>query len=234
MPVIFLHIPKTAGTNIHNILHREYRSEERFSFVSTRDEEKFVSLSESEKEKIEILIGHQNFGLHEHFKRPSTYFSFMRNPVERIISAYYYYLNNPSFPAAIKMKENKINSLKEFVECGLFPMEDNMQTRFIGGGRDIAFGKCTDELFEKAISNIEKYFSVVGTEEKYDESLLLLKNNYGWKKWPFYSRLNVNKKKPNISEFDLSTMNAIRNANLVDEKLYQYVKKRLKDRKSVV
>lgn len=227
MPVIFLHIPKTAGTNIYNILYRQYKPENRFLLQNKNDVLNFIRLPEEKKEKIEILAGHQDFGLHLYFNKPSSYFAFMRNPVERTISSYYYYLNNPSFPAAVKMKENNIRSLKEFVQCGLFPMEDNLQSRFIGGGRNIPFGKCTGELLEKAQENIEKIFSVVGTEEKYDETLLILKNIYQWKTFPFYTRQNVNPNRPPKEELDNETLKAIKEVNEIDEKLYSFVSNRL-------
>ena len=77
---------------------------------------------------------------------------------------------------------------------------------------------------EIAKKNIEQHFSVVGLMERFDESLMLLKQHLGWK-IPFYQPQNVNKKRPQ-EEADREVIKVIERTNELDLLLYEYVKER--------
>ena len=91
--LIFMHIPKCGGTTFNNILDKIYLSEETFDIkqkLNTRlNIEDFINLKVQEKDRIKLLKGHMQFGLHSYFSASSEYITFLRNPIERIISYYY-------------------------------------------------------------------------------------------------------------------------------------------------
>lgn len=72
--VIFLHIPKAAGTTLHRILERHYPPSAIFSIgadahASIRE---FKALSEAERAAIRLFRGHMPYGLHTCPNRPLT------------------------------------------------------------------------------------------------------------------------------------------------------------------
>ncbi|PIQ16502.1 MAG: hypothetical protein COW67_02690, partial [Flavobacteriales bacterium CG18_big_fil_WC_8_21_14_2_50_32_9] len=75
--LIFMHIPKNAGTTLDTILNRIYPSESIFSIhpVSNNklNTDEFINLKESEKKKIRLLKGHINFGIHKYLAGESGY-----------------------------------------------------------------------------------------------------------------------------------------------------------------
>ena len=94
-PHIFIHIHKTAGTTFNSILSREYRAVPSLWMPPTNDigsgENIMEMLSEEELHQLRLLRGHIYFGLHKFLSgEQPVYFTFMRNPVNRIISYYYH------------------------------------------------------------------------------------------------------------------------------------------------
>src|SRR2546426_12314755 len=94
--VIFLHIPKAAGSTFSSVL--EARFDPKRTFIvrdSVRDVERLKGLTEAERAQLQLITGHLPYGIHEHLSQPFEYITILRNPVERMISHYYYVLRSP-------------------------------------------------------------------------------------------------------------------------------------------
>lgn len=92
--IIFLHLPKNAGTSMYSILKRNYSAKEiyhvRYNKNGIWNLDEFKKLPQNKKDKIYLLTGHFDFGLHEYFSHQFQYVTMMRNPIERTISFYNY------------------------------------------------------------------------------------------------------------------------------------------------
>lgn len=222
--LIFLHIPKAAGSTLHKIIARQYSADEMFTINGLRvqeDIEKFKNLSLAEREKIKVLKGHMTFGLHEFLPRPSTYITILRDPVERIISHYYYVLRRPEHYLYNQVKSENID-LQGYVEKGLSNELNNGQTRLLAGMDDSReFSQCEPQILETAKTNLQQHFAVVGLSEKFDETLLLLQKTFEWG-IPVYMKENVTKNrllKENVPE---ATLKTIKKYNQLDSEIYNY------------
>ena len=222
--VIFLHIPRTAGTTLHRIIERHYPSSQIFStgLLAQESMEKFKSFSESTRARLRMVKGHMAFGLHEHIPGASTYFTLLREPVERVISFYSLIRNEPKhYLHKFVTADNK--SLYEFLkDAKAASFADNTQTRMISGfwmGPEC--GKCSKDMLEKAKKNLRERFSVVGLTEKFDETLLLLKSAFGWNKL-FYEKQNVSSGKTDKSSLLAEARELIKKLNQYDMELYEY------------
>jgi len=87
--VIFVHLPKCAGSTLNRILLRQYKLSETYALAGRSVRDSFLELKRLPEEKkggIRLLYGHMHFGLHEHLPQPCVYFTLLRDPVERVIS----------------------------------------------------------------------------------------------------------------------------------------------------
>ena len=65
---------------------------------------------------------------------------------------------------------------------------------------------------------------MVGLTERFDETLILLKREFGWD-WPFYIRDNVTRNKAAREDIPSSTIDIIKEFNRLDIELYEYATK---------
>ena len=216
-PIIFLHLPKNGGTTLHSILNRLYRNEKVFSLTYDKtksNKEEFINLSEKVRHSFKILKGHAPFGMHVYMKETTKYVTFLRKPEKRIASFYYYVLRKPGNKLYKKIIENNL-SLIDFVREIKSPDVNNCQVRWISGINDKE-----EFMLEKAIENIETHFSFVGLTERYDESLIFLKNMYNWS-LPYYEEKN--KATDQRKNIDTETINVINEFNKYDNMLYNFI-----------
>jgi len=226
--VIFLHIPKASGTTLRTIIDRQFH-EGAILTIGGRSENEFKNVHKEEKARIRCLRGHIWFGVHEYLPQPSTYFTILRDPVDRIISYYYYVLQNPYHYLFDEVTSKNI-SLKDFVDSGISWEQSNGQTCLISGIEETIsgtsygnYGHLSPDVLEIAKKNLQDYFTVVGLSERFDESLLLLKRTFGWKNIR-YKKQNVNRKRLRKADIPNDTLRLIERYNELDIELYNFAK----------
>ncbi|MCS7039613.1 MAG: sulfotransferase family 2 domain-containing protein [Caldilineales bacterium] len=225
---IFIHIPKTAGMTIRAIFHRQYRNDEiyriRWNFDRNNPFDEFLSLPTKKRNKIKIIYGHIPFGLHKYIQIPVSYFTLLRDPIERTISHYYHIRKRPNHfyhRMALDM------DIGEFIVKSRFREFDNGQVRQLTGAGHLPFGACSEELLAQAIANLENHFCAVGLQERFDESVVLLRRTLGWKKPPLYRRRNVNRLRPRGETLPTEALAVITAYNELDRQLYAWAATRL-------
>src|SRR5687768_14239089 len=87
--LVFVHIPKTAGVTFSTILAGFYQPGV-YSIYSTAEIAKFQQLTEAQRGTYELLQGHFPYGIHDYIPRPTQYITFLRDPVARVVSLYYF------------------------------------------------------------------------------------------------------------------------------------------------
>jgi hypothetical protein len=222
--VVFLHIPKTAGSTLNSIITRQYRARDIYSIDGKRvmeSMEEFKQLPKNELEKIKLLRGHMYFGLHEYLPMPSTYITIFREPIERAISTYYY-IRRETIHQHYEIA-NQTQDIKDYIVQAKPKQLDNGQTRLLAGmdAIDVEFGDSSSQMLEAAKNNLKKYFSVVGTTEKFDETLILIKQKLGWN-LPLYAKKNVTNKRPKKKQIPQDIIDTIVELNQLDLELYKY------------
>jgi hypothetical protein len=229
--LIFIHIPKTAGQTIHLIMDRQFASGEIYEVkkdiqASYRN---FIDMDSTERARYRAIKGHVPYGVHEYIEGPYAYFTFLREPVARTISHYHFLKNKTNHPLASKLREEGM-TLDQSIELELDKMLFNAETRLLSGvWYDPAPGKCTEGHLEMAKDNLQNQFDVVGLQERFDESLMLLKRAFHWKDVRYHSE-NVSGSRPSVDELSPKTVSLLESANRLDRELYEFGKKLFEDR----
>lgn len=231
--LVFLHIPKTAGSTFHTILGERYPTVTTMNLFGSRysdpEIKRFIELPEVTKSKIKLLKGHMPFGLHQYLPGTSKYISILRDPVERIISQYYYIKANTHNPLHETLV-GKNMSISQIVSSGVSIGLNNGQCRFLNGDiSQYAFNQCDEGMLNNVKENIRKHYLWLGITERFDESLLVLSKKIGWQNPPYYFRHNTSKTRTKKSGTSLEDINTIQEFNQLDITLYDYANKILDD-----
>jgi hypothetical protein len=226
--VIFLHIGKTAGSTLRQVIRRNYRSADilkaqRPGGPREATLEDFARIPESRRAVARLVMGHTIFGVHELVPGPSTYVTVVREPVKLVLSQYRFVLRRPYHRFHQRVTSQGMG-LADYIRSGMSIEVDNGQTRAIAGDTSTPFGQCTEEMLRRAKRNIEEYFSVAGLTERFDETLLLFREALGWTHL-CYVRANVS---PDRSSSNLPTEAAalIEEHTALDRELYGFVRQR--------
>ncbi len=219
--LIFLHVPKSAGTTLNRLIEWEYPLFDIYSIDPVFFRWSWAHLqrlSEKRLKRTRVFKGHMLFGLHEILPQPATYITVLREPVDRVVSAFYFMRNYKLHPLYWKFRwENW--SLEDFVRRS---PRDNVQCKIVAGAEYEE--PCTAEICERAKENLVRYFSVVGLSERFEESLALMKLRFGWK-LRRYSSFNVTRTRPKKEDLPRSALDLIAEKNSFDVSLYELAAK---------
>ncbi|MDH3688219.1 MAG: sulfotransferase family 2 domain-containing protein [Gammaproteobacteria bacterium] len=223
--LIFLHIPKTGGTTLRNIIAEQYEDDSVFSIGPLINEaiQGFRHQPQTRRQRIRLLQGHMAFGLHIHLERPISYFTLLRDPMERALSDYCYVKTSSHHPLHRLVAGMTVG---DYLQSGLTGQLSNGQTRLLCG--DCMPGEpgipgvrpMEEQDLELAISNLNEHFIVVGLVERFDETLTLLKRKLHWKR-PLYVKANVGPKDVGHNMLSESDERLIAKLNDLDIRLYQ-------------
>jgi hypothetical protein len=223
--VIFLHVPKTAGTTLNRLIEWEYPLFEIYSVdpVFFRwSASRLWQLPARRLKRTRMFKGHMVFGLHKILPQPATYITVLREPIERVISAFYFMRSYILHPLYWQLRRDNW-TLEDFVRRS---RRENVQCKIIAGAE---YEKpCTAEICERAKENLVRYFDVVGLSERFEESLALMKLRFGWK-LQRYSSFNVTRARPKKRDLPQSTLDLIIERDSFDLALYECAAKLFED-----
>lgn len=222
---IFVHIMKTAGSTLAHITDRQYPAGTIFDEGRLQGDDylRVAQVSPRKRMGVRLLRGHMPYGLHTHFgPRPVRYFTFLRDPVERVVSYYYHIRHHPEhylYDAVVAQRM----SLAEFLDSGHSRFVANAQVRVISGAYlEPPIGGVTPAMLQQAQANLARRFVVVGLTERFDMALLLLRRALQWEAPIRYTRKNVGRGRPRVEAIAPETIARIEALNRFDRALYEY------------
>ena len=232
--IIFIHIPKTAGTTLGRILrlhlaawpptrwirHNRTLGYDNLGYSDTEDLERRFSrinaLPPEHRRQVRYFAAHAGATLPARLELPSRTITILREPVARVISTWRYL-----------RQLNAINSSLEDFALGHQQVHpyfvDNAQTRYLGvdSGRfiDAPPGACPAEALQRAIHRVDHELAFTALTERFDESALLLADSLNLRPL-HYARTRVSR--THADPPSPATLDAIRQRNALDIALYQH------------
>jgi hypothetical protein len=175
------------------------------------------ALDESERACLDLVAGHIPYGVHEIVGRPTTYVTMLREPVRRVVSHYWFVRNDPNHYLYRAVVDGDL-SLRDYAEegCRLSAEIENGQV-WMFSARARRLGCADRESLEEAKTVLREAFAVVGTTERFDETILVVQRILGLAA-PVYVRENVGPGRR--GPIDVETRRAIETRNALDVELY--------------
>lgn len=223
-PFFFLHLPRTAGTTVNDILRANFRPGEILSLYRDSDFKRLSGLGPEALEGIRLIQGHtllHNYDPPMMYSRPVRVFTFLRHPVTRLVSEYaflktwpetalYRFLNDN----AVTFRDYLTSKCRELRYRGKNPM-----TRLLSGC-DFDLDGFPRQALDTAKRHLESVFGCFGLQERFDESLLLIGDCLGLQN-VYYERRNVLAKgvKEDVGEADVQLA---LEKNAADMELYAF------------
>jgi predicted SAM-dependent methyltransferase len=246
--LIFTHIPKTAGTSFRQILMNQAKRDHGFLcypglFENQTTKERILSLKErlivedrekgTKTQKIRAVAGHIGYGIHQMIPlRACQYITFLRDPVERVIS-YYFHLHRLEKVGTPEGDQSEY--IQNYIDNKILIETDNLQTRYLSGvawqnivmgdvDYQVKFGECDEKLLQQAKYNLKNYY-LFGLQDKFAESLNLFASEFNWNLGKHAFQTTLNKKREKQLDIAPETIQTIKDLNWLDVELYQYAQK---------
>lgn len=217
--LVFAHLRKTAGTTVSYVMWRQFRRGEVINLNAPTIEaanEKWNALAPDRRSSVKCIRGHLPYSPDLFAPRKTICFTMLRDPVERVVSEYYFNLRNAGEKFHVALTHERL-TLDQFVKSEISAEVHNTQTRMLAGA---PVGSSAGELLELAWTNLREHLTMVGISERLDESLLLCRAILGWRH-VLYRPVNVNPWRPAIETIPAETLSAIERANSLDRQLYR-------------
>jgi len=222
-PMFFLHIPKTAGSSLVSDL-----STARSPYLNLDHEypESFQDFAKSKAMRLEQFSGmlsenaisssSGHYTIEEIRPMISNHpdlivFTFIRHPVQRLISEYNYCISD-MHPLNLSFTK-KYPSFEKFIRD---PAEQNKMALYILGS------KFRNDFDEKAVRRKLKQYTFIGLQERYPASFVFLSSCFWDKQVPRAKKLRVSKA-DNVHELTQKYSREILNTNRLDMFIYDTV-----------
>jgi hypothetical protein len=214
----FLHIGKTAGTSLQHALF-EAMAGKRIFHESLPN---FDRASAGDIASNDLVVGHFGFQHVAKMRRDRFLFTFLRDPVDRVLSNYHFLRTGSPISdySRVAIEASKKMSLKEFLLCEdprVRMVTENFQAKALAHDVRYDHQGAIRDLAREASDHLGM-FDFVGIVEYFDESVKALSQQIGIDL--AIKKLNVNQARGSARRASAEEISIIKDLNLIDTALY--------------
>ena len=226
--LLFEHVPKCGGVSVSGYLRQNYRSDEIFELNGGKPHQsldEFRALSSDEQSRFRLVLGHGAHQLVGLCPEHTVCATILRNPIDRIVSHYYFVLASPDHYLYEQVTSEDM-SLTDYVTSGISgELRNNYVCRFLQISADEAEAE-PDHHIQEAYELLAARYTV-GVLEHLDDAMNSIRRAANLKRRWKNQRLNTTKKRRSIQEISDTERRAIAKVNSMDVELYERVVKSL-------
>jgi len=244
--VIFMHVPKTAGTTLRtwfqSQLHRgvyfpnivgapdapvlRYLREEVDTFPLARSDHRsqvarWNTLTPQQQHRTHVFVGHFFYGIHEQLPGPARYMTIVRDPVDRVLSLYAHRVEHHGLHVPL---ERYLTTERDW------EISNGHTRRLSSSGLRDCPGDVTPAMFDVACARLQEC-AAVGVTERFDETILAFADLFGWGT-PGYDSTNQSKRRVGRKELSGDLLDRLLDRNQYDLQLHALANKLLDERLS--
>ncbi len=212
-PIVFLHLPKAAGTTLKSIIERVY-GPDRVALlrIAKGDIEAFAARPAEERAAFDAVAGHLTW-VERGILPGASVITMLRDPIERVMSWFYYNKSNPN--ARLHEAFSGL-SFEEAVRAGLSPAACNLMVDWL---RDPDSG----DAVASAKKNLASC-AAFGLSERFVDSVAHFGSVLRWPKTE-WTDLNVSPGRPRAEDLDRRLRAHLRRCCAADYMLYDFARR---------
>lgn len=223
---LFDHLPKCAGSSLNQYLQKQYLRRKTYSIDAQNMDgsiARFMAMSESKRHSYDLIKGHRAHELLDYAHPDCLKITVFRDPVDRIVSHYYYVKQQERHP----LHDFAITAdmtLAHYVKEGDSEELRNWYTSHFTGLNEGDIGCAPKKSQDEAFDIVTTKYDIIGFLDDFQSFVKELKIAAGYTDDYVDSRVNVTRVRPVLSQVAESDKDAVMQANAVDIHLYDQLK----------
>ncbi len=228
--ILFDHLPKCGGSSLNKYLKSNYSGKKTF-IIDSKNPHKSLSLfklkQEGDRHAYDLVTGHLGNHLLEYVDPESIKITVLRDPIERIVSHYYYAKNRPDHYLHEVILSNNLELL-DYARYEISNELNNWYTTHFSGLTHAEAMKNPEVAVKLALKTLTKKFTLVGFLDDLSSFVHVLEKKAQLPRSFENKRVNITQNRPEINEVSSSVLRNLSVANSLDVEVYKRTKEYFK------
>lgn len=224
--ILFDHLPKCGGTSLNSYLESHYPWRKTFSTNGLNpiaSVEEFLSFPESKRYRYDLVKGHLANRLIDYVHPKCLKVTMLRDPVDRIISHYYYAKRMPNHYLYPKIHEANM-SLEDYIASDLSDELRNWYTTHFSMSTLAEVEQNPEKSIDNAIDALINKYDIVGFLDEFSFFIDTIRDEAKLQYLYQIEKKNVTQGRVAIKDVQLSTIKMIERFNQLDIELFRRIK----------
>lgn len=228
--ILFDHLPKCGGSTLNTYLEAHYPNHRTFSTDGWEPEksiEEFKRLPLNKRHAFDLVKGHFANELMELAHPECLKITVFREPVDRLVSHYFFAKETPKHYLYPKIHELAL-SLEAYIESDLSDELRNWYTTHFSGLSLSEAEAAPENSVRLAFDNVTRKYDVIGFLDSFSAFTSTLRERAHLRLIYQNKKANVTQKRAALADIEQSAISKIKQVNHLDLELYTRLKESLR------